>query len=535
MEPSPATPPRVVLYGRVSKDDRDGLSPAGQLAGLREWAHRTGRTVVAELRDDGIGASRFTRVKVRPDWLRALELITTGQTDELAVREVSRGTRDRTGWANLMDACIAAGVDVVLDGKVLDPADPDDAFMLDLGAAQAVQLAGKISKTTRDGKRQAAARGRPAGTLPYGYRRVLDPITGKATAREIDPEQGPIFQEIVTRLLAEESAEAIARDLNRRGVPTGTRAHRWLGQQLEGFARTYPSHPVAVEITRRLSGDRPEHVSTVAADLNSRGVAKPVASQWRGTNLGKMVCRPVYAGLRVYRDEVQAGVEGQWPPLVSETDHLRLLALFDSPDRARYRRSTSAIRHLGTGLYRCGRPGCDGSMRVVVGASVGRANRYDCRTCHKVSRNQAPVDQLVESLMIARLSRPDVMDLLAELADDHAAKEAAAEVDRLKGKLRELREKVDAEELTLDDLAYFRKRWEPQLAEAEARARPRSLPPVVWDVAGPDAAAHWDATPIGGRRTILGALFTVMIHPTTLRGAPFDPDLITVDWRGKAV
>lgn len=99
----------------------------------------------------------------------------------------------------------------------------------------------------------------------------------------------------VRRLLAGESANGIAADLNRRKVPTVT-AERWLGRHLRSVVTTHPDHPVAVEIARRLTANALPR--SIAADLNARGVPKPIESGWRGGNLRILVQRPAYAGLR---------------------------------------------------------------------------------------------------------------------------------------------------------------------------------------------------------------------------------------------
>lgn len=466
---------RVVLYGRTSLDVSEGRSVDDQLSSQRKWAASTGRKIVAELRDDGISASRYAgRKKARPDWQVAMELISTGQTDELSVWEISRSTRDRPVWAALIAACIENDVDLAVDGKIHDPADPDDGFMLDLSFSLGVRESAIISKRTRRAVESRAAAGRPHGSLPYGYRRILDPVTGKPVARDRHPDQAPIVEEIARRLLSGEHAEAIARDLNDRGIPT--------------------------------AGGR----------------------QWRGGNLTKLAVRPTYAGLRVHNRKVLDDVRASWPALISLDDHYRLVEMHTDPGRDKYRNPTY-VKHLGTGIYRCGREECGGPMRVVV--QPGRPNRYDCRGCHKVSRYQAPVDELIETLMCRYLARPDVLELLT--ADDDApVKEAAAEVRRLRAQLNDVRRRVEAEELTLDDLAYFRARWEPKIRDAEERARPRSLPRAVFDVAGPDAEAKWRALPIADRRALVAAFLDVAILPAGRGKRKFDPNDLRVSWRG---
>jgi DNA invertase Pin-like site-specific DNA recombinase len=464
-----------VIYARTSVDHNEGRSVDAQLAELRRWAHSTGRRVIAELRDDGISASRYAKIKIRPGWTQAMELIAAGDVDELAVWELSRSTRDRAVWAALLAALIEHDVALVVDGKVHDPNDPDDGFMLDLGAALAVRESGVIRKRNQRGVDARAAAGRPHGSVPFGYRRVFDPVTGKAVAREPHPEQAPIVQEIARRLLKRESADSIAADLNRRGVPTGT------------------------------------------------------GKQWRGGNLTKLIRRPTYAAMRVYRGEVLADVSATWPALISRDDHAALETMFADPERDKYRNST-VTKHLGTGLFKCGRKGCDGVMRVVV-QGADRPNRYDCRVCHRVSRNQEPVDDLVNRLVAARLSKPDVIEALSDQGEDEDVKAATAEVRRLKMQLADARDKVASGELTLDDLAFFRKRWERELEEAERRARPKWLPDAVYEIAGPDAKARWGRALISTKRVILGALFEVTILPAGPGNWKFDPDLVQVEWK----
>lgn len=500
---------RVILYARVSKDDREGLSPSGQLAGMRRWAERERRQVVGEYRDDGIGASRFSRGQ-RAQWQLVMDAISAGQTDELAVRQISRSTRDRAVWAALIAACIDNHVKIVVDGKVHDPADPEDGFMLDLQASLAVREAGNISKITSNGKQEAASLGRPAGNLNFGYRSCVtrsgrgrgrksvgrrDPLMWDFEAqeprrmwladgeepylREVDPDTGPVFREIVTRLLdVGESAESIVRDLIRRDIPT------------------------------------------------TRG------GTWTSGNLARMVIAPAYLGKRVYRGRV-LDVPALWPPLMTDDEYLRLTRKFGSPERDKYRH-TSLTRHLGTGIYRCGREGCDGRMRVVIGASVGRPDRYDCRVCHKVARQQDPVDRAVEQLVIARLKRPDILALLSERADDPAAKAAAADAVKLQARIREYENYAATadEPPPPDEFARIIAGWRERLAKAEERAQPPDIPNTAWQVAGPEAERRWNALEIKAKRAIVAALFDVVILPAGQGHWRFDPNLIEVRWRG---
>lgn len=468
---------RTVLYGRTSRNKSEGRSVDDQLAKLRAWAERSDREVVAVLRDDGVSASRYAGSKVRNDWQRAVELISTRQTDELAVWESSRMTRRRMEWAALVDVCTESGVDVAVDGRVYDPTDPDDMHSLDIDMAGNIRESAKISKRTLRGVESRAPVGRPHGSLNYGYRIEYDLSNGKPLRRVPDPEQAAVVLEIAERLLAGESASTIARDLNKRAIP------------------------------------------------NPRGGA------WIGGNMTAMIQSPAYAGLRVHRGEV-LDVAGTWPALLDRPTHDRLVALLSDPAR-RSIRTGEHVRHLLVGVASCAV--CGGRIRTLTRrrSSGVRLVRYGCAVRFCVSRLAEPVDLYVEGAVVKFLSRPDVLAELADTDDDGAAT-ARARAAELRAELARARTMHRDGRLSLDSLAAMEAWALPEVAACERRARPRALPAVVTELAGPDAGARWAGTPIGARREVVRVLFDVAIGRTT-RGAnqytPFDAGSISISRR----
>lgn len=472
--PAPAV--RVCIYGRTSLNRSNGRSVDDQIAELRRILalDRRGVEVVEVLRDDGIGASRHSKGKARPAWARAMELVTSGKIDELAVWESSRATRDLQGWAALQAACIVAGVMLNERGRVLDPGNASDALTLGIRATTNAFEVDQLRERVQRSVDARAAEGRAHGRLPFGYRRVLDPLTGKVVARETDPERAPIVKEAVRRLTAGQSAHSIAADFNARGIPA------------------------------------------------ARG------GRWSGSNLIKLVQSPAYRGLRAHKGAIVEGVPARWPALISQREWADLDAVLSDPDRAKYRHG-SAVVHLGTGIYACGL--CDGRMRVVA-PSGDRPRSYNCRSCYRVSRTVAKVDYLIESLVCAYLSRPSISAELADLGEDPTAKEAADECARLSLRIREYQEYAEENDVAPADFAAMVTKLRERLAEAERRARPKVVPALVWDVAGPAAEGKWDRLDVASKRTIIGALFDVVILPAGRGRWKFDPDLIEVRWRG---
>ena len=274
---------RVVIYARVSKISRadrtrgDAKSVAQQLDVLCGLAVREGVQVVAVFRDDGISASSFAHGTVREGWVQTMEVITSGQVDELWVWEVSRATRDRAVYAALIGACTVQDVKITVNGRVHDPNDPDDAFMLDLGAALAVKESALTSKRIRRDVAARAAQGRPHGRIPYGYQREYDPHTGALLRQVPDPATAPIVRELARRVLAGEALYRLAAELNARGVPS----------------------PETVR--RRRQGDMES------------------TWDWRPDQVRDVVASPAAAGLRAHQGRVLRDVTASWEPIISPT------------------------------------------------------------------------------------------------------------------------------------------------------------------------------------------------------------------------
>lgn len=467
---------RAVLYARVSQGNVKSVDD--QLTDLRRWAAGAGATVVAEHRDDGVSASRYARGKARPGWTAVVDLVASGAVDAVAVWEVSRATRDRPVMAALLGVLAETGTVLVAGGREHDPSDPDDAFNLDIGAAVAVRESAQLAKRTRRGVAASAAAGRPSGPPHWGTRIEFDPSTGRALRRVEDGDTAPVVREVVRRLLAGENPTAVARDLNRRGVPTPAGGARWIG-----------------------------------------------------SNLLRTVAAPVMAGLRVHRGRVLDGVVGDWPALVTPDEYAQLQAILSDPARRTVRDGSHTTR-LVVGIAVCGV--CGAPVRTLTKRLArGPVVRYQCKIRYCVSRDADQVDELVRDVVVARLGRPDAVELLTA-GDDPEQARAAAEMARLRARLAEARRLVDEDRLSLESLADLESRTLPRLRRAEAAARPRRvLPDAVSDLIGADASARWALLSTSTRRAVVRALVTVTLLPTGRRGrfSAFDPTSVRIDWR----
>lgn len=460
---------RAVLYGRVSADRPESKSVDDQLSECRGWVAREGWSVVAEQRDDGVSASRYARRTARRDgWQQVMELITSAQVDVLVVWELSRASRDRAVWAALLAACQEHDVRLMAGGRLHDLEDPDDSFVVDLGAALAGREAALTSKRIRRAVRSRAAEGAPHGKLPYGYRSERDPETGRALRRVPHEETAPIVREIVRRLLA--------------GEP----------------------------------------LYSVAADLNERGVPGPRAPRWDPSTMKRLAISPTYAALRTHKGVVVG--PAQWEALVSMADHQTLVARLTDPTRRTW--VDGSVKHLLVGIAKCGE--CGATTRRIKNRNTPS---YVCAAKFCVARTQVRVDELVERVIVGRLSRPDAAALFTSV-DDPAVADAVVQAQELRARLDALYAEAAEGALSATGLARVEARLLPMIEAAERKARPRVLPTAVAELAGPRAADAWMALTMPQRREVVRLLLDVTILRVGGRAyARFDPESVRITWR----
>jgi DNA invertase Pin-like site-specific DNA recombinase len=476
---------RAAVYGRNSHVRRGGAPSLSVDSQLDECDHRIasqpswtlidvpGNGGRGRFRDDGISASQYARNKQRPDWQRLMELISAGEVDILVTWEISRATRDRPVWAALMAACQEHNVLLDVGGTTYDPRDPDEGFMLDLQAALAVRESGVTNKRVNRLVRARAQSGRPHGLRNYGYRSVYDESTGKLLRREIDPDTAEVVREIARRTLAGESRYAIAKNLNERGIPS------------------------------------------------------PGGAEWQGGNMGQMIIRPAYAGLRVFQGEVIG--DASWPAIIDRKDHFRLVSMLQDPERHKFRQDTR-VKHLLVGIAECGK--CKKGRARVSRTMKNPPNlKYNCGRNFCFTRSMERVDELIETLMKAWLSRDDVHRELAKLDSGGEASSAAAEAAELRARLERFYSRAANGQLSDAGLARLESELLPQIDKAEQRAKPSVLPAVVYKVAGPNPATPWDDLDILEKRAVIKALCRVIIQPSPKRGRySFDPRYVEVQW-----
>lgn len=261
---------------------------------------------------------------------------------------------------------------------------------------------------------------------------------------------------------------------------------------------------------------------SIVRDLQERGVRTTAGNPWRPTEIRRLLQNPRHAGLRVHRGAVVG--PGSWPALVDVDTHHAVMAILSDPSR---RKAGRPRRYLLTGLARCGV--CSGG---IYGVTEPRGPLYYCETRKHVARRAEPIDELVEGVVVARLSRPDAAQVFARDQDRERAKALREEEHQLRARLDGLAEAYAAGDIDLSALRAGTKRVNGRmgvvLTEIASLAATPDLAPLL---TADDVMAEWGTLEVDRRRAIIEVLVNVTIHPAGRGARTFDPETVSIEWR----
>jgi site-specific DNA recombinase len=264
-------------------------------------------------------------------------------------------------------------------------------------------------------------------------------------------------------------------------------------------------------------------LKSIAKQWNDAGLVTTAGNPWRHDNVRGVLRNPRYAGLRAYRGAVVG--PATWKPLVDEETHAAALALLSLPER---RTTTSTARkYLLPGLALCWKCGSD----VATGHTRHGRRVYVCRAQKCISRKADPVDELVEAVMLERLSRPDAADLLTV----HAGPDLAVK----RGQVQAIRERLDdlatgLEEgvLTLTAVRRSSDRLRAEQTKIEAEINDSTHADVLTSlVAAPDVRKAWEAADLQQKRGAIEALMTITLLKPERGQRDFDPASVLIEWK----
>jgi DNA invertase Pin-like site-specific DNA recombinase len=263
----------------------------------------------------------------------------------------------------------------------------------------------------------------------------------------------------------------------------------------------------------------------ITKSLNAARLLSARGKPWTVPGVRGMLRNGRYAAIRFYRRTEEIG-PGNWPAIVSEETWRAAVALLNDPGR-RTTLKGAARSWLGAAFYRCGR--CDSDM--CTGYRKNRRRIYRCRVRQgHLARAADPIDEFVSAVIVARLRRPDLADLLTV---------EAPETVTLHDEARGLRARLDTVAadyadglLTARQLGKATERIEARLAELNAKIAAAGRVGALSSVASArDPGSAWLTLDVAGKQAVARELCTVTLLPASAGRRPFDPATVRIQWR----
>jgi hypothetical protein len=253
---------------------------------------------------------------------------------------------------------------------------------------------------------------------------------------------------------------------------------------------------------------------------------------WNVTSLRRALINPRYSGRVVYQGVPIPDAAGQWPVILDAQTQERLTEILRDTKR-RQQQGTEA-KHLLSGLARCGRSGCGAVMYASpMGPKDARWLVYKCRACY-LARRADLVDDVVEEVLIDRMSQPDAADLLTPRPDLVALRAKRDELrDRRRGLARMLGKGLLSEEDVAEEATTLKMELdELDSAIGDAAVLGREASPAAKLAAAEDVASAWnvwDEMGLRDRKGAINELLTVTILPAG-KGQRFTDEQVRINW-----
>jgi site-specific DNA recombinase len=473
----PDSQTRAALYLRQSLDRTgEGLAIDRQRDACRKLAQARGWKIVAEFADNSVSATNGTR----PQWTKMLADAGSGRFDVILAWALDRLSRSMKDTERLVELAEKTGVRVVTANGDIDLTNDQGRLV---GRILSAVARGEIER--KSARQRLASEQRAAQGLP--------PIGPRALGWEKDgmtlvPKEAELVRRGYELIVSGGSLRSVVRLWNDAGL------------------RTAPRRPIG-----------------------SPKDAPKVGQPWAPYSVRDVLLNPRYAGLRATRPEHRKTWEiigqGMWPPIVPEDLWRTVKAMLEDP--ARRNTPSTARKYLLSGLATCGQCG--------AAVNAGGLNRYGTRTykCSQTKhlfRRAEPVEDYVAAVVVERLSRPDVADLIAGDRPDVTG--IQAEAAALRKRRDQLAESFADGALTRSQLLAGTRRIEDRLREIEAtRAEGAQSTVLAAFVDRGDTRAVWDALDLDQQRAVIDTLMTVVVHSPGQGIRAFRPESIEITWR----
>lgn len=293
------------------------------------------------------------------------------------------------------------------------------------------------------------------------------------------------------------------------------------GARLTGYTVDGEIIEAEAEVIRQLfamfaAGDSLKSLATMMQDS---GVSTRFGGRWNPSTVRTILTNPRYAGRVVYQGAT-IDAEATWQPIV-DRDLFEVVQSRLADPRRKMNRVGTDRKYLGAGIYRCE---CGLPVRSFSGY------RYRCKDgC--CARSGKVVDDFVTGVIEARLSQPDVRDLLAA-QHDGPSPALLADAQRLRTRLDAIGADYDAGLIDGHRYRIATEKVTSELAEVERRiAEASGTSAAAGVLTAPDPAEAFRSASLMRRRAVVDALVEVTLSKAPRGSRTFDPDTVRIEWR----
>lgn len=427
----------AAIYVRISDDKADDAAGVGrQERDCRGLAERQGWHVGEVYVENDTSAYKRRKVRL-PDGSTALRVV-------------------RPAFRQLLDDLAAGTVDAFvaydLDRVARDPRDLED--LIDVVQASKIPTAavtGDVNLSTSDGVFMA---------------RMLVNVANKSSA--------DTARRVVRKQL----------ELAEQGKHKGG-GIRSFGYEADGMTVREPEAD-ALRLIADLILDGVS-LSEVARRLNDNGVPTVRGGAWQNRSVHSVITKPRIAGLRVHRGEVVG--KAVWPAVLDREQWEKVCLTL----AGRAGGGTKEMSRWLSGVLRCSKcgHGLTGSQQ-----GGGRGPRYWCATtrggCGGIGIDAVKSEDHLEKVLLAYLSRPDVLAELRSATSSTSAERARKEARDDEEQLKELAGLWAARAVTTAEYMHARRDIEERLSRSRSLLQ-ASLPGAVRELLAGDVVGRWDS------------------------------------------
>jgi DNA invertase Pin-like site-specific DNA recombinase len=263
---------------------------------------------------------------------------------------------------------------------------------------------------------------------------------------------------------------------------------------------------------------------------NAAGLKTPRGNRWRGSQVRQVLLSPRNAGLRSFRGEVLTGadgdhVRGNWDAVVPVETWQAVVDKLADPMRRCGR--SRARKYLLSNIAACGLCGA----RLGSGVNKHGAAIYSCKSCNRVSRSGAYLDALATEAVVARLSRPDALELVQPEQQDHLG-DLHEQARALRARLDSLAVEFADGDLTPSQLKAATARIKEQLAAVDQTITDSQATHTYDGVIGvEDVPAAFEALSLDRKRCVVDALLAITVRPSGRCGRTFRREDVDLQFR----